>query len=711
MKKALVLIMILLVALCVVACGSDTPAETTGANTTAVTTPAQTEGTTPTTTTKTTTTTPDAPVVTTPPAGEKLETEDYTAILNGEEWVKSEVDTSKFDIFGTGMSAVTQITKDYGGYTKNYTIVNAAGEKVAADAQDVRKLAIVGAIVTADKTAKVADIEIHEVELKIQPSWTHVTAKAGTYLMFEFTSNIPLEFATTVTAREGGSASSAAYKQDNISVSGDDGTYKGIAKCTVPYSSGNTMYINICLDNSTFTPVATIPVVITPMKYESPFKLQFVGDWELVKREDYLSDLVELFYNVYPRLYQRFGLNDPNVPETITFKADKNYEGVAYNAGDLVCVSTNYANQSPYDIGFFAHEITHAVQQYGGKMCYNTTSSYKDPETGKTYTVSSWWTEFMADLGRFRYFHWGYSTKFCKFYSMDDKDIRDWGYESYGQHNIFAAYIDDRYGSRKNEDGTITLGLMDSINKLIKESKVLLYDNPYDPNIPFNKTVKEVTGLDCLEDVRLQFVKELDEGTWAFKGYGNYEDRFLTEDIPNIPNPEYPMNEPVAKGDKTAPVLETPVTEGTNIAKGATIVMASSQGSKNPVTNLVDGDLETLWQGAKVTNDYKYQLGGYMHEVVIDLGETKKFDTYTIVNAGSKSNNKINNTSEWEIFVSEDGETFTSVDYQVKNKADIASVNVGDTNARYVKLRIFTTDSGANVGTVRLYEFMLFDQQ
>jgi len=28
-----------------------------------------------------------------------------------------------------------------------------------------------------------------------------------------------------------------------------------------------------------------------------------------------------------------------------------------------------------------------------------------------------------------------------------------------------------------------------------------------------------------------------------------------------------------------------------------------------------------------------------------------------------------------------------------------------------VKLRIFTTDSGANVGTVRLYEFMLFDQQ
>ena len=186
----------------------------------------------------------------------------------------------------------------------------------------------------------------------------------------------------------------------------------------------------------------------------------------------------------------------------------------------------------------------------------------------------------------------------------------------------------------------------------------------------------------------------------------------MTEDIPNIPNPEYPMNEPVAKGDKTAPVLETPVIEGTNVAKGATVVSASAMGgTRYPIANLFDGDLETLWQGGKVTEDYKYELGGYKHEVVIDLGETKKFDTYTLVNAGANSNNKINNTSEWEIFVSEDGKTWTSVDYQSGNKADIASVKVGDTSARYVKLRIFATDSGANVGTVRLYEFMLFDQQ
>ena len=715
MKKALVLIMILVVALFVVACGSETPAETTGADTTVITTPGSTEGTTPTTTkTNISTGAPESnpAVVTTAPKGEQLVTDEYTAILNGEEWVKSEVDTSKFDIFGTGISAVTEISKNYGGYKKNYLIVNEAGEKTEASSSDIRKLSTIGIIVKEDTTNKVLDLEVYNVDIKVQASWKHVTAKAGSYLMFDFTSNIPVPFAVTVTAKEGGSASSAAEHQKGITVSGKDGTYTGIAKCQVPYASGSTMYINICLDTSVATPIVTIPVVITQMKYESPFKLKLVGDWELIKREDYIADLVDLFYNVYPRVYARFGENDPNVPEIITFKADKNYEGVAYNAGDLVCVSTAHANAAPYDIGLFAHEITHAVQQYGGKMCYDQVSTYKDPETGKTYTVNSWWTEFMADLGRFRYFHWGYSTKFCKFYSMDDKAIRDFGYESYGQHNIFAAYIDDVYGSRKNADGTVTLGLMDSINKLIKESSVLLFDNPYDPTIPFNKTVKAVTGYDTLEEVRLEFVKALDEGTWKFVGYGKYEDRFLTEDIPGIPNPEYPMNEPVAKGDKTAPVLGTPVTEGNNIAKGATIVSTSSKGgSRNPVANLLDGDITTMFQGAKVTDDYKYELGGYKHEFVIDLGETKKFDTYTLVNAGSKSSNKNNNTSEWEIFVSEDGKTWTSVDYQNENKADIASVNVGDTNARYVKIRVFTTDSGSNVGTIRLYEFMLFDQQ
>ena len=725
MKKALLLIMILLVALCVVACGgSDNTTSTTAASTSgnAVTTTAAdgttnntvvtTDGTVTTTAgvVSTAISTPEGtPTVTTAPAGELLETEDYTAVLNGNEWVKSEVDTSKYDMFGTGASLINQIGSTYNGYKKTYYTLDENGEKVESSATAIKRLSIVGAMITADKSAKTCEAVISPVEFMIQPSWTSVTAKAGTYLMFEFTCNIPLDFTTTVTAKEGGASSSAAYKQDGISVSGGNGTYKGIAKCTVPYAAGQTMYINICLSGSAATPVISIPVNITTMKYDSDYKLVFQGDWEMIKHEDYLSNLVDLFYNVYPRLYARFG--NGSEPKTITFMADKNYEGVAYNAGTLVCVATDYANSNPNDIGFFAHEITHAVQQYGGKMHYDATSTYKDPETGKVYSVNAWWTEFMADLGRFRYFHWGYSSKYCKFYSMTDPSIRDFGYQSYGQHNIFSAYIDDVYGTRKNDDGTVTLGLMDAVNELIKDTKTLLTDNPYDPTIPFNQVVKKVTGHDTLEEVRLEFVKALDDGTWAFKGYRNYQDNFQTEDLPGIPNPEYPMNEPVAKGDKTAPVLGTPVTEGTNLALGAAMVSTSGAGGgKNVFDNMFDGDLTTKWQAATPKDDYKYQLGGFKHEFVIDLGAVKTFDTYTIVNASNNKENKTFNTREWEIFVSEDGTNWTSVDYQKDNTEGIVSVNVGDTSARYVKVRLFATDA-SSVGTARIYEFMLFDQQ
>ena len=691
--------MILLVAICVVACGTSTPAETTGSDTTApaVTTPGATEGTTPTTTTVILTDSKPA-VVTTAPAGEIVETQDYTAVLNGEKWATDDDSAPKFDIIGTGVDAVSKINSKFGGYKKNYTLVSANGEKSEISNTNVRKLSTIGIVITEDKANKKVDLEVHELEVKILSSWTHVTAKAGSYLMFDITTNIPVEFATTVTAEEGGAYSTSAYTQKDIYVTGENGTYTGTAKCQVPYAAGSTMYINICVDTAVPEVLVSIPVVITPMRYESPFRLKIEGDWELINRKDYISDLIELFYNVYPRIYQRFGESDPNVPMTITFKADKNSEAIAYNAGTLIAVQTGYANDAPYDIGFFAHELGHAIQQYGNKMAYES---------------DSWWTEFMADYIRFRYFHWGYSTKFVRFFDYKDTAIYDWGVKLNGyakhSHNLFGAYMDYMWPTVKNEDGTVTLGLIDTINKVIKASDVLLYDHPRDENNLFNKTIKSVTGYSCMEELRLAFAKEIQEGTWRFDGFADYKDTFTTENIPGLPNPEYPMNSPVAKGDKTAAALATPVTEGNNILKGATVIEASSQGgTRNPLSYLLDGDLGTMFQGAKVTDDYKYELGGYKHEFVIDLGAVKSFDTYTIVNAGSKTSNKNNNTSEWELFVSDDGKTWTSVDYQNGNKADTVSFNIGDTSARYVKLRIFNTDQSANVGTVRLYEFMLF---
>ena len=726
MKRILPLILLVIaLSLVLVACGDDTPADTS-----ATTTASDVVTTTPVVTTAKapeTTKTPDGTTakqdVTTEPTDSDVEpivTEDYTAIPNNFVWVDSgDVDYSKFDYSGAGATVITKIASDFGGYKKTWYQVNADGTKTEIATSAARKFKTVGATVTEDATAKTISVDLVEIPSIVEPAWSKVTARAGSYLMFEFTTNLSGKYYMTVTSKEGGAKATAAYTQDGIEVTGSNGKYTGIAKCTVPYQPGKTFYINICIDDGSAYPIAaTVPVTITAMKYESEFQLQFVGDWELVKREDYLSDLVELFYNVYPRLYKRFGEGDSKVPRVVTFKADKGYDGVAYCSGSLVCVSTTYANKSPYDIGFFAHEITHSVQQYGGKLVYDTTTTYTDPATGKKYSCGAWWTENMANLGRFRYFEWGYSTKFIVMLDVQTKSsLWDWGYSSYADGGkTFLTYLDWKYPTiDKNGNGVAEVeeyGVIDLINYTIKNTTKLISDNPYDPTTPFNQAVKKVTGIDTMDQVRLQYVEECKAGTFKIEGFKYFQDNWTTEGLPNIPDPEYPQKELVTKGDKTAPVLATPVTEGTNLAMGATVTFASSQGgTRNPLAYMLDGDLSTMFQGANVSDDYRYQLGGYKHEFVLDLGEAKKFDTYTLVNAGSKSTSKNNNTSEWELFVSDDGTTWTSVDYQNGNTADIASVNIGDTTARYVKIRFFTTDQGVNTGTVRLYEFMLFDQQ
>lgn len=715
MKKALLVLAVLLtVVLTLASCGGETATTTAGADVTsgvtttakepAITTPVDTSA---------------KQEVTTAPKGNEpdpIVTDDYTAVPNEFTWtVDSSIDFSKFTYSGTGIEITQYIAKNYNGYAKNYTTVDESGATVSLSANDVKKLTTAGIVVTADKSAKKVDIAVTAIDAKLESSWAKVTAKAGGYLMFEFTTNLTSEFCVTVTEKEGGSASSSVYKQPDITVSGENGTYKGTAKCTVPNAVGKTYYINICLDSGSYPVMASIPVTVTAPKYESEFSLLFTGDWELVKRKDYLSDLIDLFYNAYPRLYARWGVGDPNVPKTITFVADKNYDGVAYCAGTIVCVSTGYANQAPYDIGFFSHEITHSVQQYGGKL------NYGDDQKGKYngITYEAWWTENMASYGGFRYFHWGYSTKYVQFY--DAVKFKNWGenYAGYGDGcQVFLSYLDWKFPTiDENSNGKADpeeLGVIDRINYVIKNSTKLIYDTPTDPNTEFSKAVAFATDgkYATLDAIREVFKADIESGAFRCTGFRDYKDNFITENIKGVPNPTYPMWEEVEKGTKTAPVLETPVTEGTNIAKGATIVSASSQGgTRNPISYLLDGDMTTLFQAAKVTDDYKYELGGFKHEVVIDLGEAKTFDTYTLVNAGSKSSNKQNNTAEWELFVSNDGKTWTSVDYQNNNKADIASVNIGETTAQYVMLRIFATDSGVNVGTLRLYEFMLFDQQ
>ena len=135
------------------------------------------------------------------------------------------------------------------------------------------------------------------------------------------------------------------YKTYNYAVD-KTGSYK-YYKMDVKASYGNSIQLS---------EIALRGATVSPSKYD----ILFTGDWNDVTVDGYLEELTKLFYNSYPRLYQRWG--NGTEPTTITFKADKNYSGVAYCQGTTVCVSTKYANSHPTDIGFFSHEITHSVQ-------------------------------------------------------------------------------------------------------------------------------------------------------------------------------------------------------------------------------------------------------------------------------------------------------------------------------------------------------------
>ena len=407
----------------------------------------------------------------------------------------------------------------------------------------------------------------------------------------------------------------------------------------------------------------------------------------------YVDELVKLFYNSYPRLYKRWGTGTE--PKTITFKADSTYDGVAYCQGTTVCVSTTYANANPKDIGFFSHEITHSVQQYGGLLNYDD---------------ASWWIENMANYGGFRYFHWS-NPNYVQVYEASDASLQDWGYQKYGNNKWFFAYMDARYPTRKDADGNITYGLIDSLNTLIKNNKTgsEYNDDPRDTSSPFNQKVKEITGYDCIESLRLRYVEELQQGTWKFEGFANYEDNWVTENVAGVANPQYPMIGEKIHGDKTASQLGTAVTDGTNLCSGATIIESSGFTNEGEsASKLIDGDLSTKWCATKDSsvNHPEYKLNGVQHWIKIDLGEQKTFDTYTIYNTQSKEGYA--NATEWEVLTSNDGENWTSVDYQSSNNSAVASFEIGKQTARYVFIKVFTPDNG--VGTLRLYEFQMYNR-
>ena len=438
--------------------------------------------------------------------------------------------------------------------------------------------------------------------------------------------------------------------------------------------------------------MAALLCFVTSVQAEE-YHLVFYGDWQHIQTPSYQATFADVFETAYPRLYARWGTAQS--PTTVFFKADANdTESVAYSYSNHIVVTTDFANRKPTDRGYFVHELMHSIQAYGDKM---------------EYDADSWWTEGMADYARFRYYQWA-ALEQMEASSMYAEDWMNWQFEAYGDSQWFFAYMDARYPTTVNDLGERRDGLIDAIHHLIHANEgETLSDNPYDPQTPFNRTVCAVTGYETMDALRLRYVQELQEGTWIFKGFAGYPDNFLTENLPGVENPQYPAWEPPVHTRKTAQPLE-PVTSGENLCADALIVAASGYvNEKEAPELLIDGDMRTKWCSTQshVTN-MTYSMDGTKQWIVIDLGAEKQFNTYTMINTKTVEP-YYGNVVCWELLISGDGENWTSVDYQSHSDMDRVSFDIGQQSARYLLLRSYDPDNG-EVGTIRLYEFMLFQR-
>ncbi|MCI8360295.1 MAG: hypothetical protein HFE86_03050 [Clostridiales bacterium] len=624
------------------------------------------------------------------PAGEG-----FTGTKNTAAWKpEAGVDYEKYDFLGRGEELLKEVQAAYPDYTVAYRL-----DGQAANADTLNRMVNVMAVYKdADPAAKILTVEADSITIRLQCEYTDLRGSAGSFMSVSFTTNLPSIFLASISADP--NDRNGEIRQDNIRPTGEKGTYTAKVKLTIPYVQAGRYYLNFFNDswNAGYPHLLSVPLDITEGAHsDSPYHLLYAGDWDMITAEGYQESLTQLFYNSYPRLYARFGLGSE--PKTITFTADKAYDGVAYNLGQNIVVSVDYANRNPRDIGFFSHEITHAVQQYS-KMSYDG----DHPDEGL------WWIENMANYGGFRYFHWS-DADYVQIYRADDPSLQDWGYQAYGNNKWFFAYMDAKYPTVKNADGTLKYGLIDSINRLIKTyaGSDQLSANPKNPDTPFSKIVKDITGYDCIESLRLHYVEELKSGSWSFTGFGDYADNFITEDLPGVPNPDYPAVTAKQPGGKTAQKLGEVVTGEGNLCLDGSIHRFSGQtNSGEGAALLIDGNENTKWCSTTgAVNDQTYCLDGTRQWVIIDLGGWKSFDTYTIFNTHSKEG--FGNMTEWELLTSDDGKSWTSVDYQPACNEAKASFDIGKQSGRYLLLKAYNPDDGGP-GTIRLYEFQLFNR-
>lgn len=422
---------------------------------------------------------------------------------------------------------------------------------------------------------------------------------------------------------------------------------------------------------------ASAAVIYTSMSQCIPRFSVTKGDgWSLIPDPAYWKEIEETFYTVYPRLWARWGGGviqkhiSVNAQEILKINSEREalmwtrsirFDDVGHVWERDIEVSAKYKD-GPVSPGF-AHELGHVLQ------------SYKKLD-------SSWWTESMASYARYRYYYYADEGALAKepasYIQADDPGLRDWRFETSYYSFWFYAYMDSKYPTTPQG-----YGLLDSIHFAMRAGEITS-DDPNDPNL--NAVVKRITGFDTIEQLRQQYVRELDAGTWTFNGFAGYRDNYITENLPNVPNPTYPE------------------VEGFNLCTGANTYSTSGESAPQyAASNLVDGDRSTRWEAARSdVTDPDSLWGGAQHKVLFSLGKAMTFNTYTLYHAGVQGEN----TRDWRIsYYDEEKEQWIQFDEVHGNTQDVTTRTVKQLTAQSFWLEIL--DPGAD-GTVRLNELELY---
>ena len=452
---------------------------------------------------------------------------------------------------------------------------------------------------------------------------------------------------------------SAAYAAGILSGVDEDGTFAG--KGTIYRDSAAVIYTRLAERQET-----------AQGDLQQEHQIVYGEGWELIPDPAYRKALEDEFYETYPRVLARWAMGRA-IQKTVPIAVEKDlgsaFMQTAYVELDEKTgiwerrIDIDASNQDTEPSWAFTHELTHIVQNYG-------------------YLQSAWWTECLADYGKFRYYVWTDMDRVVldSYYRQGDPAQRDWYFEAYGGEWFFA-YMDSRYPTTSKG-----FGLIDSIHNAIIAGEIA-NDDPSDP--AFNAVVRRVTGYDTIKDLHQQYIKELDAGTWTFNGFKDYADNYITEGLPGVADPIYPSN-----GDF-------------DLCAGAyTYGVSGAMSAETAGNSLVDGDRSTKWQaGPKDLKDQNRH-----HELGITLSKPMTFDTYTLYHEGSQGDSR-ENTRAWRLmYYDDETKEWVQFDEVWDNTQDVTTRTFPPVTTQNLWLRVLDP-SGTGDETVRLYELELYDKR